>query len=207
MVIGDYCEMDDRYPTNSRGGNSITMRACGGVYIYTMRNEMAGVQLPPGGSSWSYGSDRNIKTNFNAVDGEDILERLRLVPVSTWNYVTQDDSIRHLGPVAQDFYAAFEVGESDLLISSVDIGGVSLAAAQALTTRTDHLRLDVQHLRDENADLRAEASVLRATVERIQEENAELRTRLERIERALAGDAPILSAEVAEGPAESSSRM
>jgi len=82
------------------------------------------------------------------VDGEDLLARLRGVPVSTWNYKAQDASVRHMGPMAQDFYAAFGVGEDSLRINTVDIDGVALAGVQALEART-------RALAEENAALRA----------------------------------------------------
>jgi hypothetical protein len=130
-------------------------------------------QLASGGSAWSSVSDRNRKENFLRVDGEDLMARLRTVPVTSWNYLAQDRSIRHMGPMAQDFYAAFGLGESELMISSIDIDGVNLAAVQALTARTDALQA-------ENAGLRGGVSELR-------QENAGLRARLERIEALLAG--------------------
>jgi hypothetical protein len=52
--------------------------------------------------------------------------------VSTWNYTAQDGSIRHMGPMAQDFRAAFGLGEDDTTISVVDEQGVALAAIQGL---------------------------------------------------------------------------
>jgi len=66
------------------------------------------------------------------VDGHAILERLASLPISTWNYKTQADSVRHLGPMAQDFRAAFGLGEDEKHISNVDSEGVALAAIQAL---------------------------------------------------------------------------
>ena len=77
-------------------------------------------------------SDRNRKTNFNPTDAYDILERLSSITIQTWNYKSQDSSIRHIGPVAQDFYAAFGVGEDDRHITAVDADGVALAAIQGL---------------------------------------------------------------------------
>jgi hypothetical protein len=111
--------------------------------------------VAPGGGSWSSISDRNRKENFLAVDGEEILARLRRIPISTWNYRTQDRSIRHLGPVAQDFAAAFGLGESELLINTVDIDGVNLAGVQALDRRTGRQQAEIDALRAENARLRA----------------------------------------------------
>ena len=77
-------------------------------------------------------SDRNVKENFAPVDGRDILERLSTIPIETWNYKTHDPSIRHMGPMAQDFYAAFGVGADDKYIATVDADGVALAAIQRL---------------------------------------------------------------------------
>jgi len=77
-------------------------------------------------------SDRNVKGNFADVDARDILARLSAIPIETWNYKRQDPSVRHIGPMAQDFYATFGVGEDDRHINTVDASGVSLAAIQAL---------------------------------------------------------------------------
>jgi hypothetical protein len=60
------------------------------------------------------------------------LASLAEIPIATWNYKAQDDSIRHMGPAAQDFSAAFGLGESDTGISTVDADGVALAAIQGL---------------------------------------------------------------------------
>lgn len=173
VVLGDGCagfSSDSIYPT---ANNQFVARGCGGIKFYTTQNLSSGVEIAAGGGSWSSISDRNRKNNFLTIEGEDLLDRLRLVPVTSWNYLTQDESIRHMGPMAQDFYAAFGLGESDLLINTVDIDGVNMAAAQALLTRTDELREEVASLREENAELRA---------------------RLERLERALAGGDPATAA-------------
>ena len=61
-----------------------------------------------------------------------VLDRLAETPIQTWNYRAEDPSIRHMGPVAQDFHAAFGVGEGDRHISTVDADGVALAAIQGL---------------------------------------------------------------------------
>ncbi|MFL5382041.1 MAG: tail fiber domain-containing protein, partial [Longimicrobiaceae bacterium] len=168
IVLGDGCagfSSDSVYPT---ANNQFVARGCGGVKIYTNQGLTAGVELAAGGSSWSAVSDRSRKENFVAVEGEDLLLRLRSVPVSTWNYLSQDRSIRHMGPMAQDFAAAFGLGESNLLINSLDIDGVNLAGVQALTTRTDRLRAQVRTLTDENAALRGRVSELEARLQRIE---------------------------------------
>jgi hypothetical protein len=168
VVLGDGCagfSSDSVYPT---ANNQVVMRGCGGVKIYTNQGLTSGVELASGGSSWSVVSDRNRKENFLAVDGEEILARVRGIPLSTWNYRSQDRSIRHLGPMAQDFAAAFGLGESNLLINSLDLDGVNLAGVQALTARTDQLRTQVRELTDENAALRGRVSELEARLQRIE---------------------------------------
>jgi len=93
------------------------------------------VLLAPGGGSWSSVSDRESKENLEPVDPRAVLERVCALPISTWNYKAQEDPIRHMGPMAQDFRAAFELGVSDKLIDTVDPDGVALAAIQGLNAR------------------------------------------------------------------------
>lgn len=168
VVLGDGCagfSSDSVYPT---ANNQFVARGCGGIKLYTSQNLSSGVEVAAGGGSWSSISDRNRKENFLAVDGEDLLARLRSVPVSTWNYKTQERSIRHMGAMAQDLYAAFGLGESDRLINSVDMDGVNLAGVQAVADRTDALRGQVTTLQGENAALRARVDELEARLQRIE---------------------------------------
>jgi flagellar capping protein FliD len=90
------------------------------------------VTLAPGGGSWNSVSDRNMKANFAAVNTREILRGVLNLPISTWNYKSQDTSIRHIGPMAQDFFATFRVGEGDKTIATIDPDGVALAAIQGL---------------------------------------------------------------------------
>jgi hypothetical protein len=114
------------------GPNSFAARASGGFAFYTAAGASAGAYLPAGSGSWASLSDRNVKANLMAVDGHAILELLASLPIATWNYRTQSDSVRHIGPMAQDFRAAFGLGEDETHISTVDSEGVALAAIQAL---------------------------------------------------------------------------
>ncbi|HZS47894.1 MAG TPA: tail fiber domain-containing protein [Blastocatellia bacterium] len=112
--------------------NSTIFRSTGGYTVYTNSALTAGVTIGPGGGAWSTVSDRNMKANFSKVDPRDILRRVLNLPISTWNYKAQDASIRHIGPMAQDFFAAFKVGEDDKHISTIDPDGVAFAAIQGL---------------------------------------------------------------------------
>lgn len=95
-------------------------------------------------AGWSCSSDRNVKENFSAVDSQDILRRLSQMPISRWNIIGTDPNVKHVGPTAQDFAAAFNLGNDDKLIGSVDAQGVALAAIQGLyqQNRTLQARVD-----------------------------------------------------------------
>jgi trimeric autotransporter adhesin len=112
--------------------NQTIFRSSGGYWLYSDSSLTAGVTLAPGGGSWTSVSDRNMKANFAAVDARAILRGVLSLPISTWNYKTQDKSVRHIGPMAQDFFAAFKLGEGDKTITTVDPDGVALAAIQGL---------------------------------------------------------------------------
>jgi hypothetical protein len=121
---------------DSTAVNQFLIRAAGGVGIG--RNDPAhpihlasGAHVTAGGT-WTNASDISAKDNFFAVDVSQVLEAVAALPISTWNYKTEDSSVRHMGPMAQDFKAAFEVGQDDRHISTVDADGVALAAIQGL---------------------------------------------------------------------------
>jgi hypothetical protein len=98
-------------------------------------------------------SDRALKANFGTVDPADMLARVRELPITTWNYRRDDPAVRHIGPMAQDFAAAFGVGEDERHIHPLDGQGVALAAIQGLL-------IEVEALRVENARLAARVASL-----------------------------------------------
>ena len=160
---------------HSQADMEFAVHAQGGVRFITSPSHnggpsTAGVFLSSGSGSWSSLSDRNAKHHFEAVDGEAVLGALLSVPVQRWSYRSQDPGIRHMGPTAQDFRAAFGLGESATTITGVDVDGVNMAAIQALTVRTNRLI-------DENATLRQE-------LRRMREEREAFADRLARLEEA-----------------------
>lgn len=82
------------------------------------------------------GSDRNVKENFQAIDAEEVLAKVAAMPITRWAYKA-DPSAEHIGPVAQDFRAAFGLGSDDKSIAMVDGDGVALAAIQGLNRKVD----------------------------------------------------------------------
>lgn len=124
--------------------NSFNSRFSGGYNLYSNASMTAGVVLSAGGGSWSSVSDKNKKENFKQINYDSILAGLLTVPVLEWNYISQSDSIRHIGPMAQDFYSVFKIGESDTTITEVDINGINFAAIKALYERIIQLNKELE---------------------------------------------------------------
>jgi len=123
---------------NTTAENQFIARASGGYVFYTAASgTTTGAQLPAGSGSWSSLSDKNSKENFKEINGRDVLDKISAMAISTWNYKTQEDKIRHAGPMAQDFYAAFGLGEDERRLSNVDVDGIALAAIKELKTQKD----------------------------------------------------------------------
>lgn len=106
-----------------------------------------GVPVQPGQEFCSSScpmSDRNMKQDVAAVDEASILNALTHLPISTWSYKAEGTKVKHIGPMAQDFMAAFNIGSSDKTILQVDGDGVAFAAIQAL--HKEMKRLERQNL-------------------------------------------------------------
>lgn len=175
-----YADSND-FAFHSLAANEFAVRATGGVRFVTAidvaGNPSAGVRLVEGSGSWESLSDRDAKTDFAPVDGRQILEQVARLPLTTWSYKTQAPSIRHIGPMAQDF-AIFGVGEDDKHISSVDADGVALAAIQGL----------YQIMQDKNVQIKAQQQRIRAMEAEIaaqQDQLAALEARLATMEKVM----------------------
>jgi len=154
MVFGDQSTFDSVLAVTN---NEFVVRASGGFRFRTNPTLTTGCNLPAGSGVFACSSSRSLKEHFADVDGEELLARIRGVPVSSWNYVAEGRQVRHLGPVAEDFRAAFGLGTDDRSIGLLDIDGVNFAAVKALEARTDELRArtaEVERLRGEVAALR-----------------------------------------------------
>lgn len=84
------------------------------------------------------GSSRAIKDQIVAVDPETVLAKVESLPVAEWSYETRLNQ-RHIGPMAEDFYATFGLGSDSKHIAPLDLAGVSLAAIKALEEENDAL--------------------------------------------------------------------
>lgn len=112
------------------------------------------------GSAWYPSSDRNVKTGFEAVTPAEILSKVAALPISRW-YYTNGAAVPHVGPMAQDFHAAFGLGPDDRHIADIDEGGVALAAIQGLNQK-----VETQQRQLEQKD--AEINELKARLEKLE---------------------------------------
>ncbi len=103
-------------------------------------------------------SSREVKLGFDEVDRRSVLDRVLALPITTWSYKADSPNVRHMGPMAEDFFSAFSLGPNDKGISVTDSAGVAFAAIQGLYSE----------VQQKNAELSAR--------------NAELETRLARLE-------------------------
>ena len=125
------------------------------------------------GGVWTNSSDRNSKENFEPVDKRSILAKVSELPITKWRYKGEDDAIHHIGPVAQDFHAAFGLGGSDKHIGTLDADGVTLAAIQGLH----------EVVREKDAEIRAlriESTLLHDRLEKLEAKVLEVCTRNDR---------------------------
>jgi hypothetical protein len=123
-------------PLLSTQNNQFMVRASGGFIFYTDTLKTTGVQVASGSGSWSMLSDKTKKENFESADGVWVLNKINNLSIRKWEYKAQKGKIKHIGPTAQDFYAAFCLGESNCLISTVDMNGITLLGIKSLEKQT-----------------------------------------------------------------------
>lgn len=141
-----------------------TLDAGGGARLMTLSR--TGDLTIPGqyyGKGFNNISDRNAKANVKGVDGLEVLQKVARLPITRWNYKTDPASVRHIGPMAQDFHAAFGLnGSDDKHISTVDEGGVALAAIQGVYRLVQEKEAQNQALEAKLADLERRLAALEA---------------------------------------------
>jgi hypothetical protein len=131
------------------------------------------------GGAWTNNSDVTHKHLFEDVAGEDVLARLRAVPIRSWTYRAEDASVRHLGPTAQDFHQAFGLGGSDdRHIATIDADGVALAGVKALDARSLQ---QARTLEEQGRTITRQQQ----QIDRQAQQIADLQARMARIEAAL----------------------
>lgn len=149
--------------------NEFAARATGGFRFRTNLAGTTGCNLPAGSGVFNCTSSRYTKENFASANG--VLASLRKIPVTSWNYISEGREVRHLGPMAEDFFAEFKLGTGNTSIGVQDLAGVSIAAVKELDTQLQQKNAEIERLQNEVKTLRSNQS--------------ELEKRLEAIERTL----------------------
>jgi len=122
-------------------------------------------------------SDKTKKENFQPMNGEEVLGKIRGFELSSWNFIGHDPKeFRHYGPMAQDFFAAFGqdgVGQigTETTINSGDLAGILMIAVKALENRTAELK-----------QKEAQIAVLESKVEELTAKHAYFETVAARLE-------------------------
>lgn len=154
------------------GIERVNLKAPGGTRILSNEAESSGVSLAPNGTAWGVISDRNVKKDFAEVDTVDLLEKLAAMPLTQWRYQWEsEETTPHIGPMAQDFKAAFYPGTDDRFITTQEADGVALAAIQGLNEKVEtekrKAETRIQKLEAENADLKRSMNELKELVSKL----------------------------------------
>jgi hypothetical protein len=145
--------------------DSVSFRCAGGAGFYSgVSGANQQVTWAPGGGSWTFSSDRNLKDRFQPVDAREVLEKVTRLPIQEWSYKEYPE--RHIGAMAQDFHALFPLNENDKMLNDADLHGVALAAIKGLNEKL------IEELNRRDA------------------ENAELKLRLESLEKLVRNQKP-----------------
>jgi len=133
---------------STTAANQFHARASGGFFFYTgaAPNLTTGADLPAGSGTWGMLSSKSSKTAFEDIDTRSYLDRVAALELKEWSYKTER-GVSHIGPMAEDFYAAFGHGPSERSISTVDSDGVALAAIQGLYELVQEQRAEIEQLR------------------------------------------------------------
>jgi hypothetical protein len=158
-------ERNDQFRVRANGGARFNVNNTRWVNIYDDGTDListsTGASLTLGGA-WTNASNVTLKENFAGVDGQQVLASLANMPVTTWNYRVEGAAVRHMGPTAQDFYAAFGLGDDDTSIATLDADGVALAAIQGLHANSQEQSARIAALEAEKAEQQAHIDALEA---------------------------------------------
>ena len=102
----------------------------------------------------AFPSSRSLKTGFEAMDTQGVLDKVAALPMTSWRFKTDPEDMVRFGPIAEDFHALFEVGDGKT-VTALDIQGVSLAAIQGLYEQVQAKDAELEALRAELDELRA----------------------------------------------------
>jgi hypothetical protein len=126
----------DYYSQRADGGGNRWVYI-GDVFAGRTINAWNGAHLTDAGVWVNGSSSVRSKTDFAPIDAGAVLERVVAMPVTTWRYREGEAGVRHIGPMAEDFHAAFGVGYGPHTIADLDARGVAFAAIQGLNRKLE----------------------------------------------------------------------
>ena len=182
-VFGDASTTDS---IEAVANNEFAVRAAGGFRFRSNATLTNGCNIAAGGASITCASSMTLKENFLDVDGDDVLARMRRIPVNTWNYIDEGRQSRHMGPFAEDFWREFGLGNDPLAIGHLDIDGVNFAGVKALDARTQEMQAALDRQAEEIRELRAENQTLQARNARLETRSAQAEARSAELEARIA---------------------
>ena len=121
------------------------MGASGGFCFRTASDLSTGCNLPAGSGAFSCTSSRLTKEHFAPIDADEVLGKVAGLSIQGWNYRTER-GVRHVGPTAEDFHAAFGLGPDSTSIGTIDAAGINMLAIHALGARTAQLKRENEAL-------------------------------------------------------------
>ena len=134
----------------------------------------------------SESSSREAKENFASVDSGEVLSAVAGLPITTWNFRSDSPRVRHMGPMAQDFYAVFGLGADDEHIAPLDTSGVALAAIQGLNELSEQQASRIVELEQLNREQAARIGALDGITQEQTARIEDLEARLAALEAAMA---------------------
>jgi len=153
---------------DSTAADQVSFRCFGGVRFTSGGGGVnQTVAWTPGSASWSFSSDRNLKQGITPVDGQEVLEKVTCLPICEWNY--QGYSQRHIGPMAQDFHAAFPLNDDPTALNSADLHGVALAAIKGLNEKVERQQAELAEKEIQITRLMTAIDDLKATLEAMEQ--------------------------------------
>lgn len=155
---------------NSNAGNNWDLRVGDGdQFIFQSNSQNILTLNATGGNATllgtlTQGSDVNIKENIAPIDPLAVLNEVLELPITTWNYKANCDEVRHMGPMAQDFYSHFGLNNSDTGITTIDTSGVALGAIQGMAQLIDQKNAEIEALKAQLDNQEARLKALEAAL-------------------------------------------
>jgi hypothetical protein len=171
------------------GTDTFSVSATGGVRFITGTVESPQVTyIPSDSAGWTTTSSRTVKTNIDPIEPAKALSGVEQMEIATWEYENDDgegSETTHIGPMAEDFHDAFDVGSSDKHINSINADGAAFAAIQGLSEKLDEKDDRIDGLEQEVEQKEDQIEELKRESEQKDDRIDDLESRLERLEAHL----------------------